>query len=1215
MKAAWSRSWIPVAAIGIVILASTGQQSGAQDGAGDYGAVSDETAQSNQRQPPHIVDLPGLGPTDLGEFPPDVRANIRIPGVEYKEPEEEYGDLPPLANPPKSDIPGPAANAAVQSVEILPASAVPTPTPDKLREQWAKEMREERMKRLREERARMPEDAYIKAQEQQQRLEAGETSPTTPPGPQSGLRGLGRWAESVWARWWTRTAVAQAGQCIDAPTWQQIGPAPYRLSKPRATGLVRNAGIIKSIVVDKTSPQNSRTLYIGTRDAGLWKSTDGGDSWSPKTDNLPAPNKTSLHVEAIVIDPNNASRILGGTGLAGKSGSLFEIDGTALDKSIGMLRSSDWGDHWAQVGPAWCAQSDNACWDGTTCWRADPMQCASTIPTNSTLKIKEITIDDNRVWAATSKGLWYSDNALTNTPNEVTWTLVSPPGTCTSGCLPKANSSTPESINHIFVKATDHNVLYASAGASAVQNNGWYRSAQRGANGSWVKVNGPSCSQPGINGCLPTNPEIQRAAFFPGAAGANDTIYAIVPGPAEDCNSSNNVERLYKTIDSGQTWARLQPAGWDCGGLQSVTVDPRRAAHIVFGGFRLWRSMDGGATATPIGDDLIHVDQNAQAFDPSSTGSDQYGVFSNLLYVGSDGGISWRASLSAQQTLEPTWTNLQENNLANLEFQSNFEAGTGAVDLLNYGVSAGGLQDNGQLRSGAPLLWTATIPDTDGFHQIIDPLDSNVAYFDLGAGILKTSDGYRDFPAVRSGIPDDVALNPIAIFPSDNRKLLTMSHPNPDPNKSQDHRIYLTTTAAEPDGPNPAWVPISNPPPAGPSDVFSFAVTPLGTIVYGGTSAGLWRTTNLTDPASWARVDDDPDPARQLPNRPIASLVIDTSKACDPGVDLCSAQCGCTMYASVAGRNAEGGHSGHIFRSTDSGQTWDDIGSVLPDVPFTKTVIDPGCPNVIYVGTEMGIYQGTFAPSSGGPCCPTDSSTCTGDTGTWTWCTFMTGFPKTAVVEDLIVHPDSGLLRAFTYGRSVWETQAFQIPNPDQIVNTVNPVTEVHGARIGSDSSGQKYSVVWADDCTGANRWHVFLRAFQYDGNGNPTWIASDVQVDDMSPPAVQLPSFAADTTAGNGGWVAWSDDRLDQVNHVNHVFYQYIRSDSGGNTKLYVSDMQADTQAANLNACIPPWLFNRTCMACSLPRPGRPIRERTLRTRCMRASSVPSGLRRHHPR
>ena len=56
-------------------------------------------------------------------------------------------------------------------------------------------------------------------------------------------------------------------------------------------------GRITAIVVD---PINPNTIYVGTAHGGVWKTTDGGLNWVPKSD-----NEVSLAIGALVMDPGN----------------------------------------------------------------------------------------------------------------------------------------------------------------------------------------------------------------------------------------------------------------------------------------------------------------------------------------------------------------------------------------------------------------------------------------------------------------------------------------------------------------------------------------------------------------------------------------------------------------------------------------------------------------------------------------------------------------------------------------------------------------------------------------------------------------------------------------------------------------------------------------------------------------------------------------------
>ena len=85
-------------------------------------------------------------------------------------------------------------------------------------------------------------------------------------------------------------------------------------------------------------PRNTtdQIIYAGFNDGGVWKSTDGGDTWEPKTDYMP-----SLSTGALELDPANPSIVYVGTG---------NIYNNGYFKGIGVYRSIDAGDTWAQVG-------------------------------------------------------------------------------------------------------------------------------------------------------------------------------------------------------------------------------------------------------------------------------------------------------------------------------------------------------------------------------------------------------------------------------------------------------------------------------------------------------------------------------------------------------------------------------------------------------------------------------------------------------------------------------------------------------------------------------------------------------------------------------------------------------------------------------------------------------------------------------------------------
>ncbi|WP_233899835.1 VPS10 domain-containing protein [Tenacibaculum piscium] len=113
-------------------------------------------------------------------------------------------------------------------------------------------------------------------------------------------------------------------------SWEQIGPKKNVLEN----GYTTYPGLGRVNVV-ATDANNTQVMYAGSAAGGLWKTTDGGNNWSPKTDHL-----AGLGVTAIIIDPNNSDILYMATG---------DEDAQHIS-SIGLFKSTDAGENWAVTG-------------------------------------------------------------------------------------------------------------------------------------------------------------------------------------------------------------------------------------------------------------------------------------------------------------------------------------------------------------------------------------------------------------------------------------------------------------------------------------------------------------------------------------------------------------------------------------------------------------------------------------------------------------------------------------------------------------------------------------------------------------------------------------------------------------------------------------------------------------------------------------------------
>ncbi|MEZ4793175.1 MAG: T9SS type A sorting domain-containing protein [Gelidibacter sp.] len=100
----------------------------------------------------------------------------------------------------------------------------------------------------------------------------------------------------------------------DTGNWEQLGPTSWNAT----AGWNPGVGRITSIAVDQS---NTNHIIVGANTGGVWKSIDGGSTWTVLTDNL-----SNLNVYALAMDPIDSSTYFWGT----TSGTIFKsTDGGA----------------------------------------------------------------------------------------------------------------------------------------------------------------------------------------------------------------------------------------------------------------------------------------------------------------------------------------------------------------------------------------------------------------------------------------------------------------------------------------------------------------------------------------------------------------------------------------------------------------------------------------------------------------------------------------------------------------------------------------------------------------------------------------------------------------------------------------------------------------------------------------------------------------------
>ncbi|HEX8616732.1 MAG TPA: hypothetical protein VF911_04010 [Thermoanaerobaculia bacterium] len=122
------------------------------------------------------------------------------------------------------------------------------------------------------------------------------------------------------------------------------------------------------------------------------------------------------------------------------------------------------------------------------------------------------------------------------------------------------------------------------------------------------------------------------------------------------------------------------------------------------------------------------------------------------------------------------------------------------------------------------------------------------------------------------------------------------------------------------------------------------------------------------------------DVTRNLPVRTVKSFAVDSRNSA-------------VAYVALSGYGSE-----HVFMTRDAGASWSSFSAGLPDVPVNALLIDPNDLNVMYAGTDIGVFR---------------------KAGDEPWVLFNHGMPP-VLVNDFAVTADRRVVLA-TYGRGAYE--------------------------------------------------------------------------------------------------------------------------------------------------------------------------------------------------
>ena len=776
--------------------------------------------------------------------------------------------------------------------------------------------------------------------------------------------------------------------------WVPLGPSPINSN---ASGSLEEqdygpvTGRATSVVVDPGDPTGN-TVYLGGAYGGLWKSTNAAASnpaavtWTPLID-----QQATLAVGSVAVQPSNSGPsnvILVGTGEAD-----FSIDSYY---GLGILRSADGGNTWNLITTA-------AYQYGSFSFSGLAFAKIAFSTDNPDLVVAATTGAGNDEGASSGGN---TPGLYTSTDGGQTWALGQ------QGVAPGIGASS------VIYDAASHKFL------AFLQFDGYYTSSD-GMN--WTRLS----NQPGttLQNCQLGNNGMPVCYVFRGEM-------AVVPGREElytwyvtiDQQGNIGDGGIYKTIDGGSSWKQVNDSGiTNCGdgsgngcgteqgwfNLTLAAVPNGQGTDLYAGAVNLYKCSITASNAlcgtkpfvnlthvygcTPLGSLAhVHPDQHGMSFLRLSASQ-------VIMYFANDGGIyralnGYALNSGTCGTTPNPFQNLNGTMGSMSEFVD-FSDGSDAATLL------GGTQDNGSPATDANYgtNWVSVNGGDGGFNAIDTSTgnwfttNTDVSVQRCGAGINCLAQDF--YPVVTNstvGGDHGFFYTPFILDPQADSRMMVgtcrLWRGNSDGSGFAALSYNFDTSLTQSCSGNELQL-IRSIAAGGPT-------SPNGSsVIYVGTEGGYAPTPGGgSQPVAgqiWVTNDADLGPFTWTNNffgfglaYPVSDIAVDPN---DPT--------GNTAYATVMGFG-----SPHLLQTTNQGLAWNSLQGQIPDAPLDAVLIDPDDNNVIYVGTDVGVYT-------------------THDLQNWTELGQLPNVP----VLQLKMFESGGVkqLRAGTYGRGIW---SYDIP-------------------------------------------------------------------------------------------------------------------------------------------------------------------------------------------
>ncbi len=414
---------------------------------------------------------------------------------------------------------------------------------------------------------------------------------------------------------------------IGMPNWVQLGPAPI----PNGQVTTANTPVSGRVTSIAVHPTNPNIVYIGTANGGVYRSVNGGDSWTAIFDDA-----ASLAIGAIVLSPLNPSVLYVGTGESNLSADSYA--------GVGLYRISN-----ADATPI----------------LTGPINPGDQFRGRSISKILPHPTNADILYVSTTSGTSSNPNqGSSNTPSRGVYRTTN--ATAAVGSI---------SFSQIGILASPNNNLSVTDMVMDPTNPENITAYLASGNGGIYKTTNASAATPTWTQKFNVGSLFNRGELAIQEQAGVVTILCVYPG-----TGGNGA--IIKSIDGGETYS-LTPGSYAvCNGQCfydiAVWIKPDDSNSILTGGssgnFIVRKSTNGVATTPTSLSDGVHADVHSIVGSLSSP---------STVYLGCDGGV-WKST-----DFGSTWVSKNTTGLNATQFQSI------ALHPVDPKFTIGGTQDNG----------------------------------------------------------------------------------------------------------------------------------------------------------------------------------------------------------------------------------------------------------------------------------------------------------------------------------------------------------------------------------------------------------------------------------------------------------------------------------------------------------------------------------------